>query len=79
MQRFINFEPNDNNIGHLSRKQCLDDLAQLHFLLKHLYAGCYSLGENYFCNVFEKMQKQVNNKTTLLLDILIKKFCSKTL
>ncbi len=67
MQRFINLEPNDNNIGHLSRKQCLDDLEQLHFLLKHLYAGYYSLGEDYFCNAFEKMQKQVNNKTTLLL------------
>ena len=77
MQKFINLEPNDNNIGHLSRKQCLDDLAQLHFLLKYLYAGYYSLGEDYFCNAFEQMLKQVNNKTTLLLKDFIKKVLLK--
>ena len=61
MEKFINLTPNVNKINYLSFKQCKDDLVQLHFLLKHLYAGYYILGEAFFCNAFERMQQRIEN------------------
>ena len=60
LEKYINVDCTQKENIILTTEQCLQDIAQLEFLISYFYAGYYPFGEDFFDTCFQKMRNEIN-------------------